>query len=323
LTGSIREQIVLIAYGQGSNGKSTLLGILRRLFGDYACEADAESFMEKKSDAIREDIAALEGARFVAASETGDSKRLSEALVKKLTGGEHLRARRLYENGYEFLPQFKVWLSTNHKPEIHGTEHAIWRRIRLIPFDVTIPEGSRDKDFPAKLEAELPGILAWAVRGCLDWQQDGEQPPESVTDATSAYRREMDIIGNWLDDRCELRPGVRETPKALYDDYVSYCETTGETPIKQRTFGMKLTARGCGEEKSNNVRYRTGIRLSDPDHHEQATFETGTQGTQGTDVSGNFPSNASTRDLPESYVPYVPCVPVKNAASDEFVEVEI
>jgi len=316
LTGSIREQMVIIGYGSGSNGKSTLNGTLRRLLGDYAADADADSFMERKSDAIREDIAALDGVRLVAASETSDGKRLSEALVKKMTGGERLRARRLYENGYEFVPQFKVWLSTNHRPQIVGTEHAIWRRIRLIPFNVTISDENRDRDLPEKLEAELPGILAWAVRGCLEWQRIGEAPPAIVIEATDNYRRDMDIIGDWLEDRCELRPGIRDTPKALYADYVAYCELTGETPIKQRTFGTRLTERGCGEEKSNNVRYRTGIRLHDPNRIDQMLLDgAGTQGTLGTLVSGNSPSNASTRDLPESNVPNVPCVPL-TAADD-------
>jgi len=313
LTGSIREQMVVIAFGSGSNGKSTLIGILRRLLGDYAREADSDSFMERKTEAIREDIAALDGARFVAAAETGDGKRLSEALIKKMTGGERLRARRLYENGYEFMPQFKVWLSTNHRPEIHGAEFAIWRRIRLVPFNVTIPDNERDLDLPEKLATELPGILAWAVRGCMDWQRHGESPPAIVLQATNEYRRDMDLIGNWLEDRCELRRGVRETPKALYEDYTDYCAVAGDTPLKQRTFAGKLSDRGCGEEKSNNVRYRTGIRLRDPASHDQTTFDApgtqGTQGTQGTRDSGNSPRDSVTRDLPESCVPCVPCVP--------------
>ena len=314
-TGSIREQMVVIAFGPGSNGKSTLIGILRRLLGDYAREADADSFMERKTESIREDIADLDGARFVSASETADGKRLSEALVKKMTGGERLRARRLYENGYEFMPQFKVWLSTNHRPEIRGAEHAIWRRIRLVPFTVTIAETEKDSDLPEKLATELPGILAWAVRGCMDWQRDGLNEPAAVLRATSEYRRDMDLIANWLEDRCELRRGVRETPKALYEDYVTYCEASGDTPLKQRTFGVKLSSQGCGEEKINNVRYRTGIRLRDPDRPDQTTFDaSGTQGTQGTQGSGKPPRNSVTRDLPEPNVPNVPYVPDEEQA---------
>lgn len=272
LTGSIREQAIFIAYGSGSNGKSTLLGAIANLLEKYATEADTDSFLERQGDRIREDVAALDGARFVSASETADGKRLSEAFVKKATGGEKLRARRLFENGYTFLPTCKVWLSTNHRPQIIGTDHAIWRRIRLIPFVVTIPDNERDRDLPAKLEAELPGILAWAVEGCRQWLALGEQPPPAVLQATEQYRRDMDALANWIEDHCEVRPGARATSKDLYGDYVSYCENAGEEPLKQRTFGQRLTERGCGDAKSSGTRYRTGIRLRDPNEPTQAAF---------------------------------------------------
>jgi len=263
LTGSTREQAIFIAFGSGSNGKSTLLGTIAGLLQDYAAEADTDSFLEQHGDRIREDIAALDGARFVAASETADGRRLSEAFIKKVTGGEKLRARRLYENGYLFMPRFKIWLSTNHRPQIVGTDHAIWRRIRLIPFTVTIPDQERDRDLPEKLEAERPGILAWAVAGCSQWLRNGEQPPLDVLQATERYRHDMDAIANWLDDRCETRPGDRESAKRLYVDYTSYCERTGEEPLKQQTFGTRLTERGFGDSKSGGVRFRTGICLRD------------------------------------------------------------
>jgi P4 family phage/plasmid primase-like protien len=261
LTGSTREQCVLICWGTGANGKSTLLLVIRDLLGDYAAEADAESFMQQKHEAIREDIAALDGARFVSAVETSDGRRLSETLVKKLTGGERLRARRLYENGFEYLPQFKVWLATNHKPEIRGNEHAIWRRIHLIPFSVTIPDSKRDNELPDKLRQELPGILAKAVAGCLEWQRIGLQPPQRVTDAIADYRREMDILADWLEDRCNIGSGLEETAKALFEDYKTWCESQGIEPVKQRTFGIRLTERGCGERREKSKRYRTGIQL--------------------------------------------------------------
>lgn len=261
LTGSTREQAIFIAHGSGANGKSTLLGIIARLLEGYAAEADTDSFLEQKGGSIREDIAALDGARFVAASETADGRRLSEALVKKATGGEKLRARRLYENGYTFVPGFKVWLSTNHRPQIVGTDHAIWRRIRLIPFDVTIPEKERDRDLPAKLGAELPGILAWAVEGCRQWQRDGEQPPPCVLQATEQYSLDMDALASWIGERCELRTGVRETAKCLYADYAAYCQGTGEDSLNQHAFSKRLTERGCGESRTGAQRYRTGIRL--------------------------------------------------------------
>ncbi len=282
LTGSIREQIIILCWGTGSNGKSTLLSVIRDLLGDYASEADAESFMERKSEMIREDIAALDGARFVAASETSDGRRLSEALVKKMTGGERLRARRLYENGYEFLPQFKAWLASNYKPMICGGGHAIWRRVKFIPFTVTISDDEKDPELHEKLRAELPGILAKAVQACLEWQHDGLKQPKVITEATDAYRREMDILAEWLEDRCILKRGVEELTKQLYADYTTWCEAQGYEPIKQRTFGQRLTEHGCGERKSGSHRYRTGIKLRSHPDDDNDDGSAGTQGTQGT-----------------------------------------
>lgn len=303
LTGDTREQCIVVCWGTGANGKSTLLGTLHDLLADYAAEADADSFMERKHEGIREDIAALDGVRFVSAVETSDGKRLSEALVKKMTGGERLRARRLYENGYVFLPQFKVWLATNHKPEIRGGEHAIWRRIKLLPFNVTIPRDEWDTDLRAKLRAEAPGILTKAVRGCLEWQRTGLREPEAVTAATDAYRREMDVLGDWLEDRCILRPGAETAAKALYEDYVRWCQEQGSEPIKQKTFGRRLTDRGCGERKSGSTRYRTGIAFRPQGRGpEPSPDDPGTHGTYGTQdpesplrksMGGKFRENAS------------------------------
>lgn len=341
LTGSTREQVIFIAYGNGSNGKSTLLKTFANLLDDYAAEADTDTFLERPGDRTREDAAALDGVRFVAASETADGKRLSEAFIKKATGGEKIKARRLYENPYMFQPTCKIWLSTNHRPQITGTDHAIWRRIRMLPFTVTIPDNERDKDLPAKLEAEFPGILSWAVEGCRLWLAEGEQPTTSVLQATEQYRRDMDALANWIEDRCELRPNVRATGKDLYADYVTYCQNAGEEPLKQRTFGTRLTERGCGDAKSNGVRYRTGIRLRDPNQPTQSTFEdapsdperdttrdttdpssraenptessdprSDDQGRDDRDEKyNNFSSDLSRGDYLETSVPYVPYVP--------------
>lgn len=295
LTGSTREQAVFIAHGNGANGKSTLVSALSALLEDYAQEADTESFLERQGSQIREDLAALDGARFVAASETGDGRRLSEAFVKKVTGGEKIRARRLYENGYEFMPQFKLWLSTNHKPTIIGTDHAIWRRIRLIPFTVTIPEHERDKDLPAKLEAERAGILAWAVEGCRAWLRDGECPPAVVLEATEAYRRDMDALANWIEDRCIVASGERAPAKDLFADYLTYCEASGEDPLKQKTFGTRLTERGFGTERDGRARYRTGIRLKEA--RLTAAGDVVTHVTNVTRFSESPLRDSSTRDF--------------------------
>ncbi|HLI51013.1 MAG TPA: phage/plasmid primase, P4 family, partial [Thermomicrobiaceae bacterium] len=180
LTGSIREQVAFIAWGAGSNGKSTLFDLLLDLLGDYAMQTPTDTLMAKRQDAIPNDVARLRGARFVAAVETEDGRRLSEPLVKQLTGGDRVTARFMRAEWFEFSPTFKLWLATNHKPVIRGTDHAIWRRIRLIPFTVTIAEADQDKELPAKLRAEMPGILRWAIDGCLSWQRDGLGVPEAV-----------------------------------------------------------------------------------------------------------------------------------------------
>ena len=163
LTGSTREQCMFIAHGPGANGKSVFLHTLRELVGDYGRDCPAETLLAKRDQAINNDVARLASARLVCAVETEDGKRFAESLVKALTGGDTITARFLHREFFEFVPQFKLWLATNHKPTIRGDDHAIWRRIRLIPFAVTIPEAEQDGDLGAKLAEERAGILKWAV----------------------------------------------------------------------------------------------------------------------------------------------------------------
>jgi putative DNA primase/helicase len=166
LTGDTGEQVLFFLYGTGANGKSTLLETLRALLGDYAQQTDFTTLLERRGDGPRNDIAALQGARFVAAIEAAEGRRLAEGLVKQLTGGDAVSVRKLYSEPFTFRPEFKLWLAANHKPVIRGTDQAIWRRIRLVPFTIAIPEGERDHELGLKLRAELPGILRWAVAGC-------------------------------------------------------------------------------------------------------------------------------------------------------------
>src|SRR3990167_1056257 len=170
LTRETGEQCLFFCYGTGANGKSTFLETIRALLGDYAQTAEFTTFLAKQSENVRNDIARMAGTRFIAAIEAGEGKRLAETLVKQLTGGDTVTARYLYQDYFEYRPAFKMWLAANHKPTIRGTDNAIWRRIRLVPFTVTIPEAERDSKLSSKLRGELPGILAWAIRGCLEWQ---------------------------------------------------------------------------------------------------------------------------------------------------------
>jgi putative DNA primase/helicase len=191
LTGTTGEQVLFILHGAGANGKSTFLEILRALHGDYGQQAPPELLVDRRN-IIPNDVARLPGVRCLAAAESGEGGRLNESLVKSLTGGDTVAARFMRGEWFEFTPQFTPWLATNHKPTIRGTDEGIWRRIRLIPFNVTIPPDQRDPDLPAKLRAELPGILNWALEGCLAWQADGLTNPAAVEEATAEYRAEQD-----------------------------------------------------------------------------------------------------------------------------------
>src|SRR3989304_7747035 len=263
LTGDVSEQCLFLLHGAGANGKSTLLNIIGAFLGDYAQTAIFDTFLAKKEErSVNNDIARMQGKRFVSAIEAEGERRLSEVLVKQLTGGDTVTARFLFAEFFEFSPQFKIWLACNHKPIIRGTDHAIWRRIRLIPFTVTIPEAARDKHLTEKLRAELPGILAWAVQGCLTWQKTGLQTPEEVKSATNEYQDCMDTIGAFISECCILTPEVRSKASDLYEVYKKWCEAGGEYALNQRSFGLRLTEKGLDHVKSSgNYRKGIGIKL--------------------------------------------------------------
>jgi putative DNA primase/helicase len=261
LTGDTREQVLFLLHGSGANGKSTFLEVIQALLGEYALQTPAETLVQKQGEGIPNDVARLKGARFVAASETEEGKRLAEGMVKKMTGGDVLTARFLHQEYFEFKPEFKLFLATNHKPLIRGTDHAIWRRIRLIPFQVQIPDAEKDKALPEKLKAERSGILTWALEGCRSWQQEGLSTPAEVLQATEAYRDEMDILKDFLESCCIEKAEAEAKVSDLYAAYVAWCEANGERPLTQRAFGMKLSERGLGQRRTKVARYWVGIGL--------------------------------------------------------------
>jgi putative DNA primase/helicase len=261
LTGDTREQCLFLLYGVGANGKSTLIDTLLALLGDYAKQAEFTTFLQRQYDTVRNDIAALRGARFVSAVEAGDGRRFAEPLLKLVTGGDTIRARFLYQEEFEFKPQFKLFLATNHKPNIKGTDHAIWRRIRLVPFTVTIPETEQDQELPARLREELSGILTWAVEGCLAWQEEGLGIPAVVKAATDDYRNEMDIVGQFLDECCLSDPIVTA--------FKTWCQQSGEQELTQTAFGLRLKERGYQPEKTSGKRWWVGLGLL-PETDEEA-----------------------------------------------------
>jgi putative DNA primase/helicase len=262
LTGSIKEQCFFIAYGSGQNGKTTFFEPVRKLLGDYAKTADSSLLLIKNGNSIRNDVARLAGARFVSTSETEAGRILAEALVKQLTGGDTITSRFLYREFFEFTSQFKVFLVTNHRPQVRGVDNAIWRRIRLIPFDVTIPDEELDKDLGEKLLGELPGILAWAVRGCLEWQEKGLGMPPEVSAATEAYRQESDLLGAFIEDCCVQKPDNKIPVATLYYAYQQWCKHNAEELLEKNEFGLQLSERGFGAARDGRKRYRRGISLA-------------------------------------------------------------
>lgn len=263
LTASTREQCLFLLHGLGANGKSTFIETIRALMGDYALETQAETLMVKShgSSGPNNDVARLRGARFVSARESEEGQRLAESLVKSLTGGDTITARFLHKEHFEFKPDFKLWLATNHKPLIGGVDDGIWRRMRLIPFDVSIPKQERDLDLPNKLIGELPGILAWAVKACLIWQQYGLREPKTIREATEDYRADMDTLGSFIETHAVTGPNAKEKAGDLYRRYSHWCMDNGERDCGNTAFGRRLNDRGFRSEKRGGVVYRLGLML--------------------------------------------------------------
>jgi putative DNA primase/helicase len=242
--GANLDQVLFLWFGYGANGKTTLIEAVRRPLGDYALQTPAQTLLPRASSNIPNDLARLPGARFVAAVETEQGKRMAEALVKQLTGQDTVAARYLYKEFFEFVPQFKIVLSTNHLPVIRGSDHAIWRRIRLVPFAVTIPTEKQDKALLEKLQAEAEGILAWLVEGCLKWQESGLAEPEKVLQETENYRISQDLVGQFLDECVADAEDKYVAASELYGMFKWWLKRGGERRLAQRVFGETMTEKG-------------------------------------------------------------------------------
>lgn len=245
LTGHTNEQCFFFGWGTGANGKSTFANILMALAGDYAKRLPAESLMVRYQSGVPNDIAGLVGARLVIGSEIQDGARLNEGLIKDLTGGDTISARFLHREFFEFRPALKLWIMGNHKPQVRGTDTGIWRRVRLIPFTVTIPPHEQDHQLEQKLTAELDGILAWALVGARRWYQRGRLPEcGAVERATAAYRAESDALAAFLDDCCIVGDGHQATAKALHKQYQAWAADTGHEEKTPHKLGRELRDRG-------------------------------------------------------------------------------
>jgi putative DNA primase/helicase len=220
-----------------------------------------ELLLARRDPGIPNDLARLKGARFVTVAETEEGRRLAEGAVKAMTGGDAVTARFLHAEFFDFKPQFKLWLSTNHKPVIRGTEAGIWDRIRLVPFTVRIPDDEVDPELPAKLRAEGPGVLNWLLAGLAAWRGRGLDPPAAVLAATEGYRQEMDVLGAFLDEVCLEGAQLKATAKALYGAYTRWCERTNEHRETQRWFGMRLAERGFQRHRLSGGYAWLGLQL--------------------------------------------------------------
>ncbi len=241
LTGSTKEDVLFILHGSGCNGKSTFIQTISTLLGDYAKTIQPETIMKKeRSSAMNTEIASICGARLVKTAELDEGKRLSESLVKQLTGGDTISTRHLFSRDFEYEPTYKLWISTNHKPKIYGDDDGIWRRICLIPLEVTIPNEKKDAALEEKLLKELPGIFIWALEGLMEWKQKGLKPPSKVQQATIEYRKSEDLLEGFLTDCLESRQGELISATELYHYYEWYCNQNGIIQLSSTKFGIKL-----------------------------------------------------------------------------------
>ena len=264
LTGDVREQKLFFLNGTGANGKSTLMETFGFMLGEYAQRAAFATFTQKANDGgPRNDLARMVGARTVITSEVDAGRRLDEALIKMLTGGDRVAARFLFQEIFEFHPQFKVFIFGNHRPQILGTDHAIWRRIDLIPFEVQIPDDKQDKELKTKLRDELPGILAWTVRGCLEWQQVGLCQPPKVVQATADYKESQDVLEQFLRECTEVGRGAETQASVLHSEFTSWCQTNNERPWAMKAFGQRMGERGTAKRVDRVGAFYVGIQLRD------------------------------------------------------------
>lgn len=245
LTGSTREQCCFFLYGGGSNGKSTFVDTLALIMGDYAATCQPETVMMRdKNPSARADIARLRGCRMVSTFEPNEGSRLDEGIVKQLTGGDRIVARFLYGKEFEFSPEFKILMATNHKPVIKGTDNGIWRRVRLVPFLAEIGEDRKDKRLPDKLKRELPGILAWAVEGAIGWYREGLPKCALVEDASAEYRTEMDKIQQFCDDCLHQAQARQLQTSTAYQAYRGWCQDVGDRyPVTANRFYGEMKKR--------------------------------------------------------------------------------
>lgn len=261
LTGDTGEDCFFIVYGTGANGKTTFLNTIETVLGDYAAQSRAETFLSKDRDTIPSDLARLKGRRFVVATEFPQGKVIAESLIKSLTGRDELTVRELFGKWFQYKPQFKIWLGTNHKPVVRDNSVGFWRRVKLIPFEVQIPVNERIRNFEDILLEEASGILNWMLEGYREWKNEGLGDTEKIREATAEYRDENDVLRDFLEERCIEDPNASISKKELYQAYVDWSTFNTEKTLSKGTFLRLIEERGYKPYRSNKERGWKGITL--------------------------------------------------------------
>ncbi len=262
LTAEVKEQKLLFAHGSGGNGKSVLFGIISRLLADYAYTAPGNLFTASKLERHSTGLAALRGARFVSASEIDAGSSWDEALIKRLTGGDDVAARRMRQDDQTFAPTWKISIVANVPPQLRSVDDAMRRRFLILPL--TYRPAEPDRDLPEKLKAEGPGILRWVIEGCLEWQKEGLGIPQAIKDASAEYFAEQDTVGRWLGEACDVEAGnvaLSAKPTSLLRSYKTYCMAEGLEPLGRPSFLAALKQRGLYKSRTSSDRLWVGLRL--------------------------------------------------------------
>ncbi len=266
LTGHTDERAIFLCHGNGANGKSTFLNTLMAVLGEYGLSVESNTFCVSRNEGVRNDLAALKGARFVSATEAGKGKRLDEDLVKRISGGsDKIQARFLFQEFFEFRPECKIWWAFNSAPRITDSTDSIWARVKMIPFSVVIPESERDTRLPEKLLKESSGILNWMVTGLREYQQNGLAEPEEVRGATQQYREDQDLLADFLIEGCIREPQGTIGTTDLYNAYTTWSSMVapGEKIKSQRSFGFEMNDHGFKRDRDPRTKRKIylGIRF--------------------------------------------------------------
>jgi len=255
LTGRVNERCLPVGYGEGANGKSTLIDTISHILGSYSGTASFTNFLERQLDGSTNDVAAMRGKRFVSAIETGPGKYLDEVKVKQLTGGDPISCRFLYHEYFQYYPTFKIFLACNDKPKIRGTDNAIWDRLKVVPFNARFVGKTQDKYLLSKLISEAEGILAWMVKGCLMWQEHGLGECDAVRLTSKSYRTDEDAFARFLQERVEHKAGAFTAVQKVFLEYGQWARANGEKELTTANrVGMEMSRRGYQSVHKNNVR---------------------------------------------------------------------